>query len=123
MKPMEDDLRRALRRKEPPEGFARRVMERLGEAPARPGVPWVLAARGSWWRAAAAAVCVVVLTVGGALRYEHDRRDRLAAEAARDQLLTALRLTAGKLKMTRARIVSMSYEESPQGARREGGVE
>ncbi len=110
----EDDLRRALERRDAPEGFAARVMARLGEperveAPVHVG----LFAR-PWWRMATVAASLAVLLTGGLMQYEHQRRERMEAEAARDQLLTALQLTAGKLKLTRARIVGL-------GERRDGG--
>ncbi len=117
----EDDLRRAMRRTEPGVLFAARVMALLDEEPAAPAVPWYLAAR-PWWRAAVAVVCLLVLSVG-VLRFEQERRQRRQAEAARDQLMMALQLTAGKLKMTRARIVNLSYEQRPESDGREGRVE
>ncbi len=112
----EDDLRNALQRREPRDGFAGRVLARLDDPPPAPGAPWY------WWRAAVAALCILVLAVG-ALRYEHVRRQRLQAEAARDQLMLALQLTAGKLKSARARIVNLSYESRPDNPGQERSVE
>ena len=112
----EDDLRNALQRKQPRDGFAGRVLARIDEPPPAPRAPWY------WWRAAIAVVCMLVLAVG-ALRYEQVRRERLQAEAARDQLMLALQLTAGKLKSARARIVNLSYENRPDNPGQERNVE
>ncbi len=117
MSGMDEELREALGRRSPAEGFADRVMERVR----REGS--VAEIRGpaarpvhSWWRAAAIAATILVLFGVGTMRYEKQRRERERAEAAKDQLFTALRLTAGKLQMARARIVNIGYEHDAEGA-------
>jgi hypothetical protein len=112
----EDDLRNALQRKQPRDGFAARVLARLDEAPPAPRVPWYA------WRAALALLCLLVFAAA-AWRYQQIRRERLQAEAARDQLMLALELTAGKLKSARARIVHLSYENRPANSGPERNVE
>ena len=116
---MDDELREALRRRSPSEGFADRVMERIERGGAVAEVPPRFARRPaaySWWRMTAIAASVLLLLGVATMRYEKQRREREQAELAKDQLFTALRLTAGKLKMARARIVNIGYEHETEGA-------
>lgn len=99
---LEEELRRALTRKEPPEGFADRVLAaaRAHTAARERRLPW--------WRRSrlvpAAAVCLLLLAGGIALD-RHRRREVLArGEAASQQVITALRITAAKLQMVQARV-------------------
>jgi hypothetical protein len=95
MKPLDDELRNVLRRKEPPAGFAERVMARLETTPrsmtlvhrvsalfARPMLRWALVAT---------VVCVVV--VASIFRYQHQQQTRAQAERASQQAILALRIT------------------------------
>jgi len=99
---LEDALREALRRKEAPEGFAERVLAR--RAAPRPG-PWE--AFRLWFqppslRWAGAAALTLVLLAG--FQYTAEQRRRAEGEAAKEQVLMALRITADKLEYTRARV-------------------
>jgi len=103
MNRVEDALKKALRRQEPPAGFAERVMARL-EAPPAPGIWQRLAA---WLyppalRVAAFAAIVLLLLAG--VQYERQRRARQQAEAAREQVMMALRITFDKLEAVRERV-------------------
>jgi hypothetical protein len=95
MKPLDDELRNVLRRKEPSAGFAERVMARLETTPrsmtlvhrvsalfARPMLRWALVAT---------VVCVVV--VASIFRYQHQQQTRAQAERASQQAILALRIT------------------------------
>jgi hypothetical protein len=73
---LEQELKEALARKDPPPGFADRVTRRRFGAPR--------------WIAAAAALVVVT---GGSLAWrEHQGR------VAKDQVMTAMRITSAKLR-------------------------
>jgi ferric-dicitrate binding protein FerR (iron transport regulator) len=98
MKPLDDELRNALKRKEPPEGFADRVLARLEHAPRerklmrrpaslwrRPALRWV----------AVAAACL--LAVAGIARYQHQQRVRAQAEQASRQAVWALEMASTEL--------------------------
>jgi len=94
MKPLDNELKNLLRRKDPPEGFAGRVMARLDT----PHPRHTLARRVSaffrppvlrW--AAVALVCV--LAVLAVVRYEHQQRVRAQAERASQEAIVALRIT------------------------------
>lgn len=92
----DEALRHALRRREPPPGFAERVLERLRSQPAAPE-QWPR--RWSW---VAVAASIALLLAGGWQYREY--RQRLRGEQAREQLLEALQITAAKLEALRDRI-------------------
>lgn len=92
---LEDDLKAALRREDPPPHFAVRVLARAQSKPAR------TAARPRWiWAAAVAAM----LVMGFAATSEY--RQMKAEHAARDAVM-ALRITAEKLNMTRDKVLKL----------------
>jgi multidrug efflux pump subunit AcrA (membrane-fusion protein) len=94
MKPLDNDLKNLLRRKDPPEGFAERVMARLATEPSRTTLAQRLSAifrpPALRWAAVAAACVVVVL---GIVRYVHQQRMQAQAELASAQATFALRIT------------------------------
>ena len=92
---LEDDLRRALRRESPAPGFASRVMQRI-ERDAAPK-------RRPWWRAVAASLTLTAL-LGGGLAYQgHQRRVR-EGEAAKEQVLLALRIAGEKVRYAQTEV-------------------
>ena len=96
MKPLEDELRRLLRRKEPPAGFAERVMSRLKTEPPRSALVQRRSAFFRWpvlrWAVAAAVVCIVV--VAGIVRQQQQQQQmQVQAERASRQAILALRIT------------------------------
>ena len=95
---LEDELRRALSRVEPPEGFAHRVLA----ATAKPAAPWFRSPASRW--AMAAAACL--LLAAGAAQYRQQRIEA-RGETAKAQLMLALRITGGKLQEVRAKVIHM----------------
>jgi hypothetical protein len=95
MRPSDDDLREALTRESPPEGFAERVLARSRQLDAgrRRGIDWM-------WPAVAAAL--VVVTAGSAVleRQAH----RFEGERAKADVLLALRLTGEKLRSAQLQV-------------------
>lgn len=104
-------LKRALQRQAAPDGFAERVMARLAQQNAKGAVR-----EESWWkmfrlpvvRWATAAACSAALLVG-VLQYRHAQelkaaRERAAGEAAKQQLVLALRIAGSKLQLARAKV-------------------
>ncbi|HEV2688427.1 MAG TPA: hypothetical protein VGV35_07725 [Bryobacteraceae bacterium] len=88
MTDFEDQLRRALERKDPSPDFAARVVARATQRQA----PWVR------WRSWAAVGIAASLLVGAlGLEMEHRQRVRRQGEEARAQLLQAMQITAVKL--------------------------
>jgi hypothetical protein len=121
MNRFEDALREALRREEPPEGFAGRVMARIQSQDRMPlgqdalGVrgatgPWssLLAAfrapRLRWATACAAAALLV-----GGLEYRSQRLERAEGERASRQVMLALRITGSKLRLAQAKVQRIGY--------------
>jgi hypothetical protein len=106
----EDDLRNALRRKDPGPGFTQRVMARVGQAKeaqaaqaaSRPEPRkrlswqrWTWMPRPAW----IGAVVALVLAIGaglGYLQYERVQSQR-EAELAKQQVMLALKITNAKL--------------------------
>ncbi len=92
---LDDELRAALRREDPPPGFAARVVARAQSKPSRkspvPRVAWALA-------------MAATLVVGffAASEYRQIRGERAAREA-----VIALRITAEKLNMTRDKVLKL----------------
>ena len=95
MMDFEDQLRDALGRKEPPDGFAERVAARIERSHSRRNYlkPW-------------AAGCLAASLLAGAcgLKQFEDRRNRERGQAARAQLLQALEITGSKLQRIQKRV-------------------
>jgi hypothetical protein len=130
MRPLEDELRAALRRKEPPPDLAERVLARIGQigqiekvgstVRSRP-VPseavktsaWSLVRSWLWqpgvrWALATAMCCVLI----AAVVVGRQRAQRAKAEAAREQLEVALQLASGKLNRAFREVRRVEHVES-----------
>lgn len=101
----EEALKQAMRRQEAPEGFAANVLRMAARPPARRGV-WE-SLRG-WlripvlrWSAAAAMALLLMFSV----QHAAEQRRRAEGERARQQVLTAVRITAGKLDDARNKVL------------------
>jgi hypothetical protein len=100
----EDDLRAALKPKDPGPGFTQRVMAHVGQQeqsapPIKPRRGWF-----AWLRllrlhpAMAAVVAVLILAVGSLIGYrQHQQRERQQALLAEQKAVEALRITNAKL--------------------------
>ena len=95
MSRFERDLRESLRRREPPEGFAEKMLAlaRETEKPVRSNV------FGRWVAVAAA----VVLMAGGVALVREQRR-QAEGERAKEQLMVALRITGSKLRLAQEKV-------------------
>lgn len=94
MSDFEQDLREALQRREPPDGFTERVMARVPrEIPRRTGV-------GRHWMAIAATLCIGVV---GTSSWQIHRR-QVEGERAKQELFYALAVASGKLDTARQMI-------------------
>ena len=107
----DDDLRAALRQKDPGPGFTQRVMARIERVEAEPAKPRVQERRsflGLWpfklRPALVSSAVATVLMAGGWLgfqQYEQMQRKKLvetaAAEKAKQEAILALRITRAKL--------------------------
>ena len=107
MKDLENELRAALRRREPPAGFTKRVLARIEAAHApKPGWRQVMAAlfRIPSLRWAAAGVMACVLLTLGIAHYRRVQQERAAGEAAKAQVMQALRIASNKLNVTMKKV-------------------
>ena len=100
MKHLEDELREAMRREEPPAGFTNRV---LAAASGTRTNPWtrIFGWSGVRW-ALAGAMCLMLAVAG--IEYKQRRDEQERGEAAKAQLMQALRITADKLEFAQATI-------------------
>jgi hypothetical protein len=87
---LEDELKLALRREDPPRDFTERVLAGVGTG---------RSAR-RWWPAAIAAT--VLLTAG--VQFEHQRHVRAEGERAKQQVMLALQITSRKLQFIKEKI-------------------
>jgi len=104
----EDELKNALQLQEAPDGFADRVLARTaGQAPRPLRSTW----RDSLWNVFAqpllrwaAVAAVSVALVAGGIHYRNVQRERAQGEAAKEQLLLALRIAGSKLQLAKAKV-------------------
>jgi hypothetical protein len=99
----DQELRSALRRKTPSANFGARVRERVARA----------GDRRFWWRLILtwphvrwAAVCVLVL--GGVTYRQEQKMQRARGEAAKQQVMIALRIAGAQMKIARIKVQSLS---------------
>lgn len=109
---LEQELRKALRPVEPPPGFVERVLARAesegGIARGTPRIDWFGMAGWRW--AAASALCVAL--AASAVVYQHERQKQ--GEAAKEQLMLALRITSSKLQLASEGVREIASPEQGQ---------
>jgi hypothetical protein len=122
-KDVHDELKHALRRVEPPAGFAERVLGRLGgqnvaktKSLVRLKADPTTAHNGThqWDPASAglrrlpvmrlAAAATLVAALGGGIQYRAVQRERAEGEAAKAQVTLALHIASSKLQLVQAKI-------------------
>lgn len=120
----EDDLKNAMSRQEPPDGFAHRVLARATNQDSRQVKrTW----RDSWLnmfaqpllpatllRWATVVVVVGALVVGG-VHYRNLQRERAQGEAAKTRLLLALRIAGSKLQLAKTRVDQINSDSLNSG--------
>jgi hypothetical protein len=106
MTDFEQQLANALARREAPVGFAERVLAAAQES--NPHVPWwrrvFVGASASAWRFVPATVALVI-AMSGALYQHHETTEQ--GEAAKRQLVTALKIAGEKLHTAQQRVVGI----------------
>ncbi len=107
----EEELQDALRREEPAPAFGARVAARVIKTNRRrsgwrswlhPGVRW------------ATAVVLPLAIAGGVMRFRQERRERAEGEAARQQVMFALRIAGTKIRLAQTKIQNLA-EPEPEG--------
>jgi len=100
MDPLDEQLKRALRREEPRTGFAGRVRARIAAQEGKAGrAGWSSIPRLLW----ALAILVCVGMVAG-ISYRHDQVERARGEAAKQQVFVALRLAGAKVQLAESKV-------------------
>ena len=99
MTDFERDLRRTLRRREPPHDLSGAVMARIGAGPQRTSIFARIQ-----WRTVLAAAAAAVLLVTGVEQYREYERGQLAKR----QVMLALQITARKLAVAQAKVDELS---------------
>jgi hypothetical protein len=96
---LEDELRAALRRTEPPAGFTERVLGRVAATPVRPAAkPWT-----KW----VAALAASVILAAGAFEYRQYQGER-----AKSQVLLAVRIAAAKLNKAQKKVQMLNHRSN-----------
>jgi hypothetical protein len=110
---LEQELKKALLRVEPPRGFAERVLARARKERERSAQrsPWLLWPRTGGLRWAMTCALCAALTASG-LVYHHEREKR--GEQAKEQLMLALRITSSKLQIAAQGMQEMNSPEPHQ---------
>lgn len=110
----EEELKGALRRREPPGGFTERVLASIAAEEAAQSAPQ----RESWLRfftpllvrwAAAAALAGALIT--GGIQYRRVQSEHAEGEAAKRQLILALRIAGSKLRLAKAKVNEINRNE------------
>lgn len=108
MTPFEEQLKEALGRREPPEGFTERVLQRTVQRTSERTVAQTWRFRGAWaWRLAPA--MLALLLASGVMYHEHQQTAR--GEEAKEKLLTAVRIAGSKLQETRQHVIEIEGTE------------
>jgi hypothetical protein len=100
MKRLEKELLNAMRSEEPPEGFAERVLARTTETK-QGSLTGLFAWRNLKWVLACSAL--LVLIVAG-IEYRHVQEERARSEAAKAQLMLALRIAGDQIQYVQSKI-------------------
>jgi uncharacterized protein HemX len=98
MSQFERDLRESLKRREPPPGFAERVLAHTF-ATEKPGF--------FGWRGLVAVAAMVMLLVGGGFYIQEQRRQaelQAQNEQKKEQLMASLRIAGAKLRFVEERL-------------------
>jgi hypothetical protein len=106
MTPLDHHLKDALRREQPADGFAERVLARLDQprpikSPSRDSVLTFFTQPFMRW---ATAVALVIAMVAGGVRYRNVQRERAEGEAAKHRLMLALRIAGSKLQLAKSKV-------------------
>ena len=110
----DNELKGALRRREPPEGFAEKVLDRVAIENATQSAPQ----RESWLRFVtqplvrwASAAALAGALIAGGIHYRNVQRERAEGEAAKQQLMLALRIAGTKLQLAKTKVNEININE------------
>lgn len=114
--PLEEALKNALRHEAAPENLAAQVLARVSQRTSKRKVqrnPWFSFFSQPLIRWAAFATVAICLLVGG-IHYRNVQRDRAKGEAAKQQLMLALRIAGSKLQLAKERVNQINTRPESQ---------
>ncbi len=111
MSQFDDELKRALERMEPPEGFTERVLARVAAERRRPSfrerlAAWLTGPRLQW--AVAGALCLLIVAGVG---YQRHAERQAEGERAKEQVMLALQITAHEIHIAQQGVRSLNRPE------------
>ena len=105
---LDEELREALRREEPPDGFTERVLARAAAQPVRPGRWERFAGRFRLPRMRWVAAVAMSLVLISGYAYHREQQRRAEGERAKQQVLLALWITAHEFQIARAKVLELN---------------
>jgi anti-sigma-K factor RskA len=113
MTPFEEELKKALARREPGDEFVRQVLAKVERTkPAASVTREPLVWGSAWWRFASAVVLLAAVLISGLAYRQHERV--VKGEAAKNQLLLAMRITGSQLRQAQLRVKKIESTEVVQ---------
>jgi hypothetical protein len=118
MNRLEDELKNSLKRKEPPAGFADRLLERISAPPIPRSGGWqkllsLFAPPKIRWVSASVLACLLVAF--GVSQYRSYQRVRAEGELAKTQLMLALQIAGNKLNFAQKKVLEIhEYKPLPE---------
>jgi hypothetical protein len=106
---LEHLLRQGLRLRQTPAEFTARVMARV---PGISPVPSFQKERAFWLPMMRWATAAVLLGVAGGTYWQHQQKERIAGERARNQLILALRMSAATLNDVQHKVLRSTKGDS-----------
>lgn len=97
---LENELRKALKRKEPPPGFSGRVLA-CAAGTRRKAWAGSFKRRSLGW-GLAALLCIMIFAAG--IEYRKTQEEMAGANAAKEQLMLALRIAGDQMQFVRSKI-------------------
>ncbi len=117
MSRLDEELRLALQRREPPPGFTERLLARLPARSETGGQPQT-----NWWQMLAGllqtpkvrlalAAALSLLIAAGAYQYRQYQRAQAEGQRAKAQVILALQITSAKLNLAQKKIQQRSNRQ------------
>jgi len=121
MNQIEEQLKNALCRQDAPPDFTEQVLARVAEHNSSPQIrcdPWwsiFTRPRVRWAAITATAASIVI----GGIYHNNVRRERAKGEAAKQQLMLALRIAGSKLQLAKAKVNELNATQTTSPSRSE----
>ena len=119
MNQIEEHLKNALRRQDAPPDFTEQVLARVAEHNSIPQVrrdSWRSVFAQPFVRWAAITATATSLAIGG-IDYRNVRREHAKGEAAKQQLMLALRIAGSKLQLAKAKVNEINRTQTTNWSR------